>query len=408
MKAAAFTLGILATSFSFAGYHAYDDDASSGESCCTECCTSPTPCSDIDCLSFVPQWYNLSCDCGYFFTIDFLYFYGRETNLSYAAKVKTVSNSMGTNGTAGNFTSPTRLEYLDAKWDPGVRLGFGWNLPCDGWDLALYWTYYRNTSKQTQKVGNPTGTYPSLGNFAFINQWSEYTAFEIGNVGNSFSMFTQAEGNWKFSYNNFDLVLGKRYWLSPCFTFRPFTGLRGLWAETDFTVITSRPLSSSAEVKTKSDFNNHAWAVGFIGGVEPTWFFTPCFSLFSGLTVGLGWGDHSLRKKDKTTSISGSSSLVNFKKKFSSCDSYMTPTLDLALGLRFENYYCDNQYHLQFDLGWEHHVLFHLNDRYQISPIDQTGIVVAPQSVAQSVATYSETHHDVSFGGLVLRARLDF
>lgn len=34
-------------------------------------------------------------------------------------------------------------------WDPGFRLGLGWNTDCDGWDLYLNWTYYHNRSKKS-------------------------------------------------------------------------------------------------------------------------------------------------------------------------------------------------------------------------------------------------------------------
>ncbi len=416
MKTPLLALGLIATSMGFANNEHHDvDNNACPSSCCAPCCTSPTPCSSIDCTCFTPQWYNMTCDCGFFASVDFLYFYGRETNLSYAAKLQTVSNSTSTLGTTNLFASPVSLEHLDAKWDPGVRVGIGWNMPCDGWDLSFYWTYYYNTSKQSKSVDNPTFTWPALDGFAFINQWRNSV-----NTANLFdNVVSSVKGEWKLRYNNFDLVMGKRYWLSKCFTLRPYMGLRGFWTETDFTVDTSRPsytvgltMPQTITIETTDDFTNDSWGVGFVGGIQPTWFFTPCFSLYGGFGMALGWGDHKVKKRERYPIVvqngSVSTTTGNYVQNFSASHYYMTPMLDMELGLRWENYYCDNEYHLQIDLGWEHHVLFHLNDRYQVPVAAGSQIQLTQTTFADGNLTYSETHHDVSFGGLVIRVRFDF
>ncbi len=348
----------------------------------------------------------MSCDCGFFLSVDFLYFYGAETNVSYATKGETIPFSTDSVSSTTNYLfTPTSVQHLDSKWDPGVRVGLGWNTDCDGWDLSFYWTYYRNTSKQSRTVDNPTNLFPADQAYAFISQWGNPAA-------NTDGVYNSASGNWKFTYNNFDLVMGKRYWLSKCFTLRPFTGLRGTWTDTDFSATLSRDvyLSTATAVNSYSEkdaFENETWGVGFVAGFEPTFFFTPCFSLYGSADMSLAWGNHTVKKTETYLGslVDGTTSSVAIDtfSKSSSSYYYMLPALDLGLGLRWENYYCSNEYHLAIDLGWEHHVLFHLNDRYQLSSVNTSavdGIVGATQ--------YTETHHDVSFGGLVLRVRFDF
>ncbi len=415
MKAVAVTLGTLALSSGFADHYQEEVFCDSPSCCSVTCCASPTPCKDIDCTCFTPQWYNMACDCGFFGSVDFLYFYGKETNLSYAAKIKIPNEITFTDQGASNFVgSPTKFEYLDAKWDPGVRVGFGWNMPCDGWDLVAYWTYYRNTSSQSKSVSNPPSTLPVPGGSVLISQWRNTLSLTLNPDG----FVTKVKGNWEFCLNNLDLVVGKRYWLSRCFTLRPFGGLRFFWSETDFTVKSSRPAFNSSvgadnqiTIAAEDKFRNKTWASGLVAGIEPTWFFSPCFSLYSGWAVALGWGNHKLRKEE-TYSVQVATPIItgDYSQNFVSRQHYLTPMLDVELGLRWENYYCQNQYHLQVDLGWEHHVLFHLNDRYQV-PMDlgASAITVdANGTVVQANLTYTETHHDVSFGGLVLRFRVDF
>ncbi len=417
MKIPLVAFGLIAATLGFSDpqqYDVYDEDhiyCESDQECVCGCSHSPTPPKSVQGVGFTPQWFNMKCSCNLFATLEFLYWYGSETDLSYAIKGQTRDN--------GNLLSTTlqfsasELEYVDAKWKPGIRLGFGWNSELDGWDLDFYWTYYYNRSNQKTTVPLFAEGYPSLGGYGLVNPWVSRPIF----VG---ILFDEVSAQWKFQLNTFDLELGRRYWVSERLTLRPFTGLRGAWTFAEFDVRGERTgfrggySSATTDTLTSKDqFRNTFWGIGISGGIQPTWFFSKCFSLYGSLGGALLWGEHQVKKTERyidlqTVLTSGVvTQLANYRAKTSSESLYMEPMLDLAFGLRWENYYCCNQYRLAIDLGWENHILFHLNDRYLISG-NVIEYALAPGVIGEGFDHYTETDHDVSFGGLVFRVRIDF
>lgn len=424
---------VLGMTMTMVGHPLNNEDKSNQEiveqtqpECCSSCfcnpckCCTPKPKQCVDCECYTPKWYEMSCDCGWFVTVDFLYWYGRENQTSYAAKVQTIQT-----GTSDATTDPvysavaSELQYLDEKWDPGVRVGLGLLDECDGWDLYLYWTYYKNTSKGSSKVSPFTGVFAEANGFALVNPWTN-----IG-IADVIGIFENVSASWKFTMNSFDFEIGRRYWLSTCFTMRPFLAIRGLWTKTkyDLTSIrnneTTTPNNPSVAVEAnynyQDDFKNSNWGVGFVGGFQPTWFFTPCFSLYGSADIALLWGNRKLEKTEiysvvSTQVLSGDLSGAQVNYNFESKNSEygdMMPILDLAIGLRWEDYFCDRQYHLAVDLGWEHHTLFDHNFRFKITERGPSNSLASGDAVS-GFAGYEETLHNVSFGGLVVRANFGF
>ena len=131
--------------------------------------------------------------------------------------------------------------YPGAAWDPGVRASLGWSSACDGWDLLLEWTYYKNDRKKTFSTPPITGIgNGDAGDLILFNYWTD-------NARNVDSI----QSKWEFKFNQLDFVLGRRSWVSPCFTVRPFAGLRFLWTDVEFestsTKNTIPNLSNSSE-----------------------------------------------------------------------------------------------------------------------------------------------------------------
>ena len=85
----------------------------------------------------------------------------------------------------------------------------------------------------------------------------------------------------------------------------------------------------------------------------------------------------------------------------------MKPVLDTAIGLRYEDTYCCDEYRFSLDLGWEHHIWFDHNHRYvSILQVNQSPPSGDPLVLAQIDFNFST--YNVGFGGFVLRARFDF
>ncbi len=394
--------------------------------CCNPCsckpCCVPKPKKCIDCECYTPAFYDLQCDCGFFLDAEFLYWYARETNLSYGVKVKAQERTFAN----GEVTDPTLVfapqtyEHLSTQWDPGFRVGVGFNSGCDGWDYFLHWTYLRNRKSSSTSVPNSYSlegdpTLASNEEEFLINPWINMS-FHGLNPDSHFISFDKINAKWRFTLNVVDLELGRKYWLSRCFNLRPYAGLRGAWTRVTFRTKSFRNFESSDLIFNatfKDRFKTRNWGGGFLGGIQPTWYFCSNFALYSNFDAALIWGDFENKKKENYLSertTNGSSVTTTTDPSYSneskSKFAQMNAMLDLAIGLRWEENWCCDQYRSTFDIGWEHHIWFDHNHR------NKTFDFLIPPSFTPSTTegfrTYAEATGNISYGGLVVRLRFDF
>lgn len=199
----------------------------------------------INCECYTPPFYNLKNDWSLTFDGDFLYWYARETNLSYAGNITTVRATTDPAVTTLVFCLNS-LENFDTKWDPGFRVGFGW-------DFRLDWTYMHNHNKNSTSTPTSTFSIPGEGESALVNPWI-CTSFNPGSAGTNI-FFTDIVANWKLNFNSIDLDVGRKYWLSKCFNLRPYAGLRGAWTRTEFsTFSTADRIFSTYPITLSSEF----------------------------------------------------------------------------------------------------------------------------------------------------------
>lgn len=387
-----------------------------GDSCCSPCapCCVPQPRPPVCCECYVPSYDDMQCDWDLFLTVDFLYWYADETDLSYAAVAKTVSRSTVT--TPANATAASSYKHLGNKWDPGVRVGLGWRMD-GGWDLYANWTYYKNHKNSHTSVTSFNTMFPALGASGIINPWIDNSMMNLFTT-----LFDSVSAKWNMVFNQVDLELGRRYWLSKCFTFRPYTGLRGAWTHTTFTVkgqgdqlMTSAPVGvplNDYKYNTSDKFRNRNWGVGLLGGVQPTFYFTDEFSLYGNVEAALLWGQFNNRLSRKYTSTSTTllgvtSDDMNATPSARDNFSGMQPVVDVGIGLRWETCWCDNRYRFNLDAGWEHHVFLDYNYRVKVNSPDIEPTALAGNTGRVSTV-YSEEHTNLGMGGFILRARFDF
>lgn len=449
MKKQILALSMVATSGLMAQEGPMPDQAheqNMGDNCntCGTCCNNPRPC--VDCECYVPQFYNMQCDCGFSLDLEFLYWYGRETGLSYAADiVQTYIDGADCSGSCEDATPSTELyavmyprqfEHLNTSWDPGFRLGIGFNSSCDGWDYNLVWTWYRNTRSDATcascacDCGSPTTDTASLINpwvnpsFSYYGQFNE-DQNQDSSMG-AFLRFDRVGAYYRLRYNQIDFDLGRKYWLSKCFNMRTYAGLRGAWTHVKFeTTSTVSDVGDTAlpvlECYNFTDqFNTRAWGVGIIAGIEPTWYFSECFGLYAKAGTGAIWGDFEVKKTEdyrgtySTDTSPETGDLVEqpICYKATSCSKHaqMTGLLDLSLGLRWESSWCYDRYRTTVDMGWEHHILFDQNHRNKLTGYyaDVETTPEAGEPWISGFTGYEEATGNLGFGGFTLRLNFDF
>lgn len=424
MKAHLLALSLVASSGLIAeqsdSNHSNSQSTNCSESYCDPCCCSnPRPC--IESEAFTAPFYNLECDWGFNFNAEFLYWYARETNLSYASTIPMVQYRFVDPRTFIT-TGVGKKHSIKTDWDPGFRVGIGFNSTCDGWDYNLTWTWMQN--KRTDSVSVPNFGIEIDNGFIYtiigaegqsilINPWINNTFF------NDFA-FDRVKAKYDLRFNQIDLDLGRKYWLSRCFVMRPYIGLRGAWTRVTFETTSSRTTTTTgiggnvplSRVFVDS-FKTRAWGVGIIGGFEPVWYFSDCFALYGLAGTGALWGDFEVKKSESYAQEVPSDEFGTQNISYSDSGAHehaqMTGLLDLAIGLRWERTWCCDRYRTALDLGWEHHIFFDQNHRWKVDRYRGGGTGTTAEPVNWNAYTgYDEASGNLGLGGFVLRLNLDF
>jgi hypothetical protein len=207
---------------------------------------------------------------------DVLFWYASEATSSIWAIIGSTSfNPL--------ITDKWEAKNIAFKWDYGLRLGIGYNLPYDKWDTKLIWSWFSTETKSS--ISNTTSL--------ILPQF--FGAFANGDH--------PLNGNlkWRLLYNMFDWELGRCYTVSKKFSFRPFISLKSGWI---FQNINSRwqvderninnvtvPVNYIATELLKNNF----WGIGPNGGVQTTWtlvhFANQSLQLLGNFSTALMWGN---------------------------------------------------------------------------------------------------------------------
>ncbi len=342
---------------------------------------------------------------------DFLYWFGRETNLSYAQKFKMVQTDPNDPNDASAF--PQEYKDLGVEWEPGLRLGLGFQGACDGWDMNLTWTYYKNTTSDSSSITSPsTGPVIEPNQESLLNPWQN-NAFYGTPAADKIS------AKWKLSFNQIDLDFGRKYWLSQCFAMRPYAAVRAAWTKTDFDidsctgpkVFVVAPVTISDYFEEMQDlFENRYWGVGLLAGIQPHWHLNRCFGIYGNIDASLVWGKFSSEKREiyfiKGNVDSVPTTITDVDNKAQRDLYRMLAQLDLGVGLRWEGDFCCSEHSLVLDIGWEHHILFNHGLRQK----GQGQYILFPDidTILRYTKGYDEVQSDIHMGGLIVRLKLGF
>lgn len=357
---------------------------------------------------YLPNYYDLQYGKHLYTYGDFLYWFAKEDNLSACMTVKGSNTAFPSS--PGNFvTAPVSINHLDTKWDPGLRVGLGYNFTRDGWDLVTNYTWYQNNKGHVFSVPSfglspSVPFFPNNGERALVDPWLNVAVYDPS--AGPF-LFDKVNSRWKLHFNQIDLDLGRKFWLSCYSSMRIYAGVRGAYFTTRFhNISSSRSLSPTYTLNKFSDqFKDRAWGVGIIGGIQPEWHFLQNFILFANIDAALLWGRQSGRKKEDYTSFSSSGlQTINYHSICRSSLYKMLTVLDLSLGLRWEETWC-NRMRTSLDLSWENHLWFDEGNRFKTSGSFST---TSGSTTIVGFQSYEEEETNLMMGGPVLRFRVDF
>lgn len=296
-----------------------------------------------------------------FVTADFIYWNAHENGLPIAIRNEGSTTTL----------SDADVAYLDFQWDPGFRVGLGYNMPHDGWDLSLnYLRFITHAHRHTRAEGNEAD---------FNSQGIELDHFN-----------TKSKARWKMHLNQIDLTLGREFFVSKWLTLRPNFGLRTDWISqrlksnyNGFGYI----VTHNANIHQKNNF----WGLGVVAGLDTQWGLGGGWSIYGNTAFSILYGFFHNDIDEDTVTV----------EDFVDLDgSYRTSRViaDLALGLRWDHMFDRDRFHFSIQAGWENHIYFGQNQflRFYSNTTDNNlGGVFANQG-------------DLTLQGWTLAARFDF
>ncbi len=289
--------------------------------------------------------------CGFFVSADFLYWKAHEEGLEFAQSgIKGPSNPNPESVKKGSFFHP-RFE-----WAPGFRVGAGYKIPKQQWEIWLNWTRYNAEAKKSiSHVGdvNLDPFFPILDHPRFVG-----------------GPLVSASSKLNLRYNTLDLQISRPLPIDRYLLFSPHFGLRAAWIDQRYKI--NELMSSSStnlNMQAHELRNTHNFrGIGLRGGVHSLWLFNTHLGLFGNAAFGLIGGRFCVQQKMTETLNTIPPSIlqgtyVNTRTNFH----HLVPELEAALGLHIEPGTYKDRYHFEVDLGWEYTLWFHQNQLFNYS-----------------------------------------
>ncbi|MBS0620676.1 MAG: hypothetical protein JSS61_04370 [Verrucomicrobia bacterium] len=270
------------------------------------------------------------------------------------------------------------VSNMRSEWNAGFRVGFGYNIPHDGWDLSVSWLRFSSNTRRSAHASSSQVIYPSM------LPPSEPI------INNSSGACTRAQGHWRVLLNQIDLDLGREFFVSKWLTLRPHMGVRTAWIHQHWNLHYKNFLNTlTGYNNSKDNMKNNWWGIGAEGGVDTTWGLGGGWSFFGNLAASILYGYHKVRENTTDTPVD-----VEYAELHNSFRISHT-VLDMEGGIAWDHMFCKDRFHLGFKLGIEEHVYFGQNQFPTFVDDVSRGTFVANQG-------------DLTYQGFVFSTRFDF
>jgi hypothetical protein len=287
--------------------------------------------------------------CGMFFTGDYIYWTARQDNMAYASTGFTNDNLVD--------TDPGKTAEMKYKFQTGFKAGLGFSFGHDYWDSSLNYTWFQSNHNHGSISGDLySGLTPSFTPFLPLT-FSDY--------------FTNASAVWRLHFNVIDWELGRNFYISKFLSLRPFTGLKGTWqnqhnnsAYAGF--ISSDPFQYTR--KLKSSF----MGIGIRSGCNMGWHIAGTWSLFGDAAISAIWGQFHTQRNDTASLFGTTLSPVSTSNHIHTA----VPVLELALGIRKDQWFYNNRFHFAAQAGWEEQIWWDQNQFSWNSALSSGGNLV--------------------------------
>jgi len=318
---------------------------------------------------------GLTCPSDFYAYGEFLLMLASEDGLDYA-----ITNNNGTENvplTNGDVQGLSTGSH-DLDWSKGFRIGFGFYMGHDAWNIDARWTYLRPRDQASAAVRNPTVLVPlHLTPSVNISQTN-----------------ANASMKWRAKHNTLDLALGKPYHVSRLFIFNPFAGVRATWLDQNMTYRYSGDINGHDGIKVHHSCDY--WGVGLRGGAGSEYLLGAGWNLFANLSMSMLYG-----KWNVTQNIPIANAGIELDNDFYG----VTPNLELALGINWANFFAKNKYRIALSLAYEFQQWWKQNRTWRFYGDGSGAGAAATSGIASSSPV---VHGDLAYNGFAFKLQLDF
>lgn len=299
-----------------------------------------------------------------YLTAAALYWKAQENGLEYAVKTNDPFHL--------NPTDKQRIKNPHFEYDIGFRVGLGYNIPHDTWDLFLTWTRFNTDADAHIRTSGDDGLFPI---------WTSLLDT------NAFPMM-HAKARWKLNFNLIDGEVGREYFVGRWLSLRPSIGLRTIWIKQHYTVHYDdffSPLIEDDRVQLVNDYSG----IGPKASIDSVWDLRWGLSVYGSGTLSLLYGDFEVRRHENLET------LIPQANRFHDDYHLVRAMADLQIGLGWDILFLHDKFHFGLRLGWEQVLFFGQNQLDRLVNSDFAGSIVSNLG-------------DLSFQGGTLSARIDF
>jgi hypothetical protein len=275
---------------------------------------------------------------------DWLYWKANETGLSYALNQDFFKFSSLVSMGSGNAAHPK------FDWQSGFRVGIGYTVPRDHWDISLLWTWNEGKGSDSQTSNNDA--VPTI-----------LPIFIHPNVYNDESIVAcmEASDDVLIHLNLIDLDLGRKSKLGKCFGIHPHLGLRSAWINQIHNVDYHNLFDSEKEEVLKTyhtHMTNKFWGLGPRIGIGADFNLGVGLSLVSDVSLSLLYGLFEITHSEQFAINSHSEGTILAEGNNFHSEALVT---DVELGLRWSRPFFKERIRLTLQAGWEHHMFLSQN-----------------------------------------------
>jgi Legionella pneumophila major outer membrane protein precursor len=277
---------------------------------------------------------------GFFFQADLLFWQARETGLSYAIVA----------------SEPVILELLprnfyvkepEFEWDFGFRVGLGYGLKSDGWDLFSLWTRFVTDAHDKGSISSDR---------FFLPIWADPNFTPL-----PFDQISEAEAHWTLHFNQIDAGVGRGFYFSKFFSIRPFIGPSAVWINQHYHIKYVKPAIAILPARTDHiHLENEFFGIGAAAGCDLSFRLTRAVSLFTRGTAAIYAGRFEVSRKENLESIFGGQ-----KFHVSQVIHAGRPATALEMGLSWEHG-IQKKYYVRAELCYDIHYFFKQNQMQRI------------------------------------------